>query len=236
MPPKTDALVLLPALLCDSRLYQNMVEALETQVPIIFPEIWHVDNLAGLARSMLESLPASFALAGNSMGGYLALELLRQAPERVTHLALIGTNAHADPEAAREKREQAIRLAEADKFKVFVDGYVVAALFEGNRQRCGQTLRAMARDLGARALVNEQMAIMSRRGSEDILPSISVPTVVVCGREDAFASPKAHSAMAKAIPGAPCHVIENCGHLVPLEAPDSMARMLDNLLARQISS
>ncbi len=231
MPPKTDALVMLPALLCDSRLLQRMTEALETHLPIISPEIWQGDNLADLARSMLDYLPDRFALAGNSMGGYLALELVRQEPERVTHLGLIGTNAHADPEAARAKREQAIRLAKAGKFEVFVDGYVEAALYAGNRETCGLVLRTMARELGAQALIAEQTAIMSRRSSEDMLGSISVPTAIVCGREDAFASPEAHQALADAIPGATCHVVEGCGHLVPLEAPERLASMMDGLLA-----
>ncbi len=230
MPPKTDALVMLPALLCDSRLYQCMTEALETHVPTFSPEIWHSDHLADLASSMLDQLPPRFALAGNSMGGYLALELVRQAPDRVTHLALIGTNAHADPDAALEKRQQAIRLAQAGKFEVFVNGYVEAALYEGNRERCGLELRAMARDLGAQALIAEQTAIMARRSSEDMLGTISVPTAIICGQEDAFASPEAHQALADAIPGATCHVIEGCGHLVPLEAPEKLASIMDGLL------
>ncbi|SDD61775.1 alpha/beta fold hydrolase [Kordiimonas lacus] len=231
MPPKTDALILLPALLCDSRLYQHVVDALALEVPTIVPEVWHANNLAELANSLLETLPARFALAGNSMGGYLALEMVRQAPERVTHLALIGTNAHADPAAAREKREQAIRLARAGKFETFFDGYFEAALYDGNRPNCGPVLRQMARDLGPEALINGQTAIMARRSSEDILEAISVPSMVICGREDAFASPEAHQSLAGAIPGASCHVIEGCGHLVPLEAPQQLAASLDALLA-----
>lgn len=232
MPPKKDAIVLLPALLCDSRLYEAVARAIKTPCRRLVPDLSAMSSMKAMAAQLLKDLPDRFALVGNSMGGYLALEIVRQEPARVSHLLLAGTNAHADKPEAKEKRMQAIRLAEGGKLGTFVEGYVSGGLFSGNRARLAPVMTAMAQALGPQALINQQRAIMTRQGAEEVLLTLDIPSAVVCGSHDAFSSPDSHAAMAMTIRGATFHEIENCGHMVPLEAPAALASIIDDLLAR----
>ncbi|NVJ98071.1 MAG: alpha/beta fold hydrolase [Alphaproteobacteria bacterium] len=232
MAVNTEALVLLPALLCDSRLFRHQIDALNGQLPVIVPDISTFDRFEDMAVSVIASLPPAFALVGNSMGGYLALEIVRRVPKRVTHLALVGTNAYADPPEAHQKRKQAIRLAEAGRFDQFIEGYVQAALYPAHVDRDGPLMATMAKDLGPDVLIRHQKAIMGRRDSTELLSAISVPVSVLCGSQDVLSSPSVHQDMAQAISGAEFREIENCGHLAPLEAPEVVTQALKDLLAR----
>lgn len=232
MRPKNDAFVLLPALLCDSRLYEAQINALSADFPVIVPDISDFDSFADMAQHVLKHAPPKFALGGNSMGGYLAFEILRQAPDRVTHLLLMGTNAMSDPPEAKEKREQAIRLAKRGKLDQFIETYVTAALYPAHVSVFTPVMVAMAKRLGARTLINHQRAIMARVDSGSLLASISVPTAVIYGAQDQLGSAEQHKAMAMAIPGASFNLVEGCGHLVPLEAPEVVSEAMRALVAR----
>lgn len=231
MTPKKHAIVLLPALLCDSRLYEPVAGAIKTPCRCLVPDLSSIASMRQMAEKTLKNLPPRFALVGNSMGGYLALEIVRQAPARVSHLLLAGTNAHADAPEAQEKRMQAIRLAEGGKFDSFVEGYVANCLHPDNVYRLGSVMTSMARSIGAQALINQQRAIMTRRSAEDVLLTLDIPTAIVCGSDDNLSSPDIHAAMAMAIKGGTFHEIEKCGHMVPLEAPAELAAIIDDLLA-----
>jgi pimeloyl-ACP methyl ester carboxylesterase len=209
-----------------------MVRAMKTPCRRLVPDLSSMVSVRETATKLLRDLPPRFALMGNSMGGYLALEMVRQSPGRITHLFLVGTNAQADPPHASEKRLQAIRLAEGGKMDSFVEGYVTGALHPDHVARHGQAMVAMAQALGPKALIHQQRAIMARRSSEDIVLTLNIPTAVVCGSHDAFSSPEQHAALAMAIEGASYHEIGECGHLVPLEAPEALAAVVDEVLAR----
>ncbi len=232
MPPKKHAIVLLPALLCDSRLYESVAKAIKTPCRCLVPDLSGIASMSQMADEILKNLPRRFALVGNSMGGYLALEIVRQAPARVSHLLLAGTNADADAPEAQEKRLQAIRLAESGKLDRFVDGYVESGLHPDNVRQLGPFMTSMARAMGAQALINQQRAIMTRRSAEDVLLTLDIPAAVVCGSDDSFSSPESHAAMAMAIKDGTYHEIANCGHMVPIEAPAALAALIDDLLAR----
>ncbi|WP_417463581.1 alpha/beta fold hydrolase [Kordiimonas sp.] len=228
---KTDAILFLPALLCDSRLYKSMINNFSDHVEVSVADTFSDDNLKAMAERAIHNMPERCALVGNSMGGYLALEIAARAPDRVSHLALIGTNSHADDAAARTKREQAIRLAERGRFSSFVDGYVESALSFSNGAEHAPLIREMARDLGADTLIAQQRAIMDRRSHEDKLGHIKVPSLVMVGREDGLADTAHQQTMAKRLPN--CRYIEvpKCGHLVPLEAPEILNSALTALLS-----
>ena len=231
MALKTDAIMFLPALLCDTRLYDRAVTHFGSMLDVVVPELLCHENLADMATEVLASAPSRFALVGNSMGGYMALEIMAQAPERVSHMALVGTNAHADLRAAREKREQAIRLAERGRFDQFVDGYVEGALASAHRERCGPVMRAMARALGPEILVRQQKAIMARADHIRLLERITVPSLVMMGRHDSLSDIRHQRLMAGTLPKARFYEVPGSGHLVPLEAPELFNAALTALLA-----
>ncbi|WP_262691554.1 alpha/beta fold hydrolase [Kordiimonas aestuarii] len=231
MALKSDAIMFLPALLCDTRLYSNAVSHFRRELEVIVPEIFSHDSFADMAAEILASAPKRFALVGNSMGGYLALEIMAQAPQRVSHLALVGTNAHADTPPAREKREQAIRLAERGKFNQFVDGYVEGALTPAHRARLGPIIREMARDLGPGVLIRQQKTIMARADYRDLLKSVHVPSLVAVGREDGLSEIKHQHHMAGALSNSRFFEMPRCGHLVPLEAPELFNAAMEKLLS-----
>lgn len=229
---KRPTIILVPALLCDSRLYGGVKSGLESDFDVQIADTGQDDSIEAMACRLLEMAPERFALAGNSMGGYVALAAARMAPARVSHLALMGTNAHADNVAAREKREQAIRLAEGSKFGTFVDGYVDGALNPETAHEFGPILRAMARDLGADVLVRQQRAIMDRADMRAELAAMYLPTLVLYGEMDALAPLSVHEDMADALPNADLEIVPGCGHLIPLEQPVAVVAALRTLMAR----
>jgi pimeloyl-ACP methyl ester carboxylesterase len=227
-------LVLLPGLLNDARLFAAQVAALRDLAgETLVPELWHDEDVAALAQRVLAMAPPRFALAGFSMGGYVAFEILRQAPQRVARLALIDTSARADSAEQRTRREALIRQSAVGQFKgvtarllpllVHQDRLADAALVD--------LLQVMAQSIGRDGFVRQQRAILSRPDSRAVLAAIDVPTAVICGRDDAL-TPFAHSQeMAAAIAGAVLTPIERCGHVSPLERPEAVNAALRAWLA-----
>jgi pimeloyl-ACP methyl ester carboxylesterase len=228
-----ESLVLLPGLLCDRRLFAPQVPALASERKILIPELTHDDSVAGMAARVLAAAPARFALAGLSMGGYVALEIMRQASDRVTRLALLDTQARADTPEATARRRGLIELAEKGEFKG-VTPRLLPMLIHLSRladEPLTGVVRAMAEDTGKEAFLRQQRAIMGRPDSRPSLPAIRVPTLVLCGREDALTPLDLHLEMAAAIPDATLVVLPACGHLAPLERPAAVTRQLQGWLA-----
>ena len=230
MSINTGAIIFLPALLCDSRLFSHAISRFSADAEVIVPDITRDENISTMAAEILAAAPERFAAVGNSMGGYVALEIAAQASHRVSHLALVGTNAHADLSQAREKRLQAIRLAEGGRFEQFVGGYVEGALAGHNRAELAPLMRVMARDLGPEALVRQQKAIMARGDHMSRLPSLEMPSLVMVGREDELSDHSHQQDMAKLLRKCRFFDAPHCGHLVPLEAPELFANALAELL------
>jgi pimeloyl-ACP methyl ester carboxylesterase len=162
------------------------------------------------------------------MGGYVAFEILRRAPERVTRLALLDTQARADTEEARSRRRGLMQLAEKGEFKGVSPRLMP---FFIHRERLGDaeltgTVQAMAEGVGRDGFLRQQAAIMARPDSRPDLPKIACPTLVLAGREDAVTPPERQHEMAIAIPDATLVLLPRCGHLSPLERPEAVARQL----------
>lgn len=230
-----DTLVLLPGLLNDARLYDRQRAALDSRARrIVIPELWHQDSVTALAQQVLAGLDGRFALVGFSMGGYVALELLRQAPERIERLALVDTSAQADSEAQRARRQALIAQSAVGAFKG-VTARLLPLLIHPSRLGDGalvETLKAMAQTVGRDGFVRQQRAILGRPDSTGLLPSVGVPTAVICGRDDLLTPIAQSRAMAAAIPGAVLTEIEQCGHVAPLERPEAVTRALLQWLDR----
>ena len=227
-------LILLPGLLCDAQLWQPQVENLSDIADIWIADHTRSNTMAGVARDVLADAPfASFALAGLSMGGYIALEIMRQAPQRVARLALLDTAAGAELPEQTKRRMEFIALAESGEFPRITEILLPLLI---HPSRLGQpaladVVRSMAEIVGKEAFVRQQRAIMSRADNLRLLATIACPTLVLCGRQDALTPLTRHEEIAAGINSARLEVIEDCGHLSTLERPDAVNAALRRWLA-----
>jgi pimeloyl-ACP methyl ester carboxylesterase len=186
------------------------------------------DTMAAIARRILGGAPPRFALAGLSMGGYIALEIVRQAADRVERLALLDTGARADTPEATAKRLTNIALAEAGRFEEIIGPQFPLYVHPSRANDAGlkADYLAMCRDVGPEGYVRQQKAIMARVDSRPLLPAIRCPTLVLVGEQDAATPPALSEEMAAAIPGARLVTIPTCGHLSTMEQPEAVTREL----------
>lgn len=221
-------LLLLPGLLNDARLWWHQTSHLSDLVVPTVADLTDADSMPALAADVLARAPAErFVLAGLSMGGYVALEIMRQAPQRVRALALLDTTARADAPEVSENRRRLMALAEHD-FAAVIDELLprfVHPDHQGDAERT-QLIRSMAEQIGQDAFLRQQRAIIGRADSRPDLPAIECPVLVLCGRDDAIAPVEIHQEMVDAIPDARLVVIEQCGHLAPIDQPGRVTEAL----------
>lgn len=226
-------LILLPGLLNDARLWQYQLEPLRELCQPSVGDLTVADSIAALASDVLDHAPTSrFALVGLSMGGYVALEIMRMAPERVSGLALIDTSARPDTQAARHARLQSMDLAQTD-FPAVLDGLLPKLLHPHHLADPGLValIRSMALQLGPRLFQRQQRAIMSRQDSRPHLHQIGCPTLILCGREDSITPLALHEELQAGIAGAELVTLSPCGHLSPLSQPAQVSAALWRWLA-----
>lgn len=221
-------LVLLPGLLCDEALWAHQAETLADVADITVADMTLDETVAAMAERVLGAAPERFALAGLSMGGYAALALMEAAPERVERLALLDTSARADTPEKREMREHLVNQLTLGAFKG-VTSRLLPLLIHEDRLDDAElvaVIKASAENVGPEAYVRQQRAIMNRADALDGLKNIACPTLVLCGRQDALTPLELHEEMAAAIPGASLVVVEDCGHLPPLERPRTVSAVM----------
>ena len=222
----------LPGLMCDRRLFARQIDMLDVEATVA--DLTRHADFVAMARAVLQEAPTEFALVGLSMGGIVAFEIWRQAPERVTHLALLDTNPHPDTPAKKNMRLDHIRLAaEGGLRELAVESLKPVYLAEANRddEELLETVLDMAIDLGPEVFERQSLALKDRADSAVTLPSISVPTAVICGDEDRLCPPSLHEYMAARIPGARLAIAPQCGHLATMESPEFVNQQLQQLLA-----
>jgi pimeloyl-ACP methyl ester carboxylesterase len=227
-------LVLVPGLLCDAALWDHQARHLRDIADISVGETTRDETMPAMARRVLAAAPRSFALAGLSMGGYVCLEIMRQAPERVRRLALLDTAAIADDADKRAQRQDLITLAETGKFKGVTPRLLPLLIHPERLEDAAltQAVMAMAGRVGKAAFLLQQRAILSRMDSRPSLGAIDVPTLVLCGRQDALTPVARHEEMASAIRGARLSIIEDCGHLSTMERPEAATAVMRDWLLR----
>ncbi len=225
-------IVLLPGLNCSPRLYGPQLPALWRIGPVQVADHTRADTMKGIAASVLAAAPLQFHLVGLSMGGYIAFEILRQAPERVLKLALLDTSARADLPEQIERRRGFIKLAEDGRFDEIND--ILWPLLVHPSRQSNKALRvavdAMAAETGPEAFIRQQTAIAGRPDSRPDLPSIKSDTLVLVGEADQITPPQLAHEIANGIPGARLEVVAECGHISTLERPDVMTRLLVEFL------
>lgn len=221
-------LVLLPGLLNDHRLWAAQVEALAPLTQCQVADLTQDDSLAAMAERVLAAAPPRFALAGLSMGGYVALEILRRAPERVERLALVDTTARPDTPEQSQRRKDAVALARAGGFDKIMPTMLPLLVHPDHLalERVGGVAKDMARAVGAEAFARQQNAIMHRPDARPGLPRVACPALVVVGADDTVTPLERAEEMADLIPNARLEVVEKSGHLSPLEQPDAVSALM----------
>lgn len=220
--------VLLPALMCNAGLFLHQIQALKEEVDFFVPDLTLDTDIGSVAERVLREAPDYFALAGISMGGYIAFEIMRRAPERVKRLALIDTSALPDTEGARRKRMNMIETAREAGMKNIIHSVLpnlVAPKHLDNDMVC-RVLLYMAEKVGIQGYINQQKIIMSRPDSFPLLPGITCPTLVFGGYQDKLTPPDLMKKIADAIPNAVHAVIADSGHMSPLENPAAVTAVM----------
>lgn len=227
--------ILVPPLLCSPLVYGPILDATWIHGSVMIADTCHDDTIAGMAARLLRDAPEEFALLGTSMGGYVALEVVRQAPRRVRALALVSTSARADTPEQVASREQQSRMVEAGDFDRLVDlafPGVVAAQHEKDVTLL-DVWRATARAVGAPAFLRQQRAVIGRADARELLPTIDCPTLVIHGTDDRLIPIKMGEEIARGVQGAELVVIEGAGHFVFLEQPEAITSAVAGFLDSQ---
>lgn len=221
-------LALLPGLLCDEALWAPQVEALAGIVDCRVIDLTVQDSMAAMAEAVLAAMPARFALAGLSMGGYVAFEIMRRAPERVTRLALIDTQARPDRPEQVQRRRDLMDLARRGRFQGVTERLLPLFIHPDRvaDPDLSGAVMAMTRRVGAEAFLRQQRAILDRPDSRPTLVGIGCPTLVLCGRQDALTPVECHTEMAAGIAQSRLVVVEDCGHLPTMERPEAVNEAL----------
>jgi pimeloyl-ACP methyl ester carboxylesterase len=219
-------LILIPGIMCDEAVWERQARSLRDVADITIPDHGSLDSLTAMADAILERAPQRFALAGHSMGGRVAFEIFRRAPERVTAIALMDTacTPRATGAAGAEEAEQRYRLlnkARTEGMRAMGTEWVQRMV---HPERLSDTaLMKAILDMIARKtpeIFEAQItALLNRPDARDVLPQIHCPSLILCGREDAWSVLSRHEEMAAMIPHSRLVVIENCGHMSTMERP-----------------
>jgi pimeloyl-ACP methyl ester carboxylesterase len=219
----TMPILLVPGLVSSPRIYAPVVPALWRFGPVTVANHIRDDNMGAIARRILAEAPPRFALAGHSMGGYIAFEIMRQAPERVAKLALLNTQARPDTPEATARRRGQIARAQGGEFRAVLDELFPGFVHPSRRGDASlrQLVYDMGEDVGAEAFVRQQTAVMTRPDSRPALAWIRCPTLVLSGDEDNTIPNSLSIEMANGIPGVKLRILTDCGHLPQPEQPQA---------------
>ena len=229
-------LVLCSGLLCDAALWAPQVAALADIADIWIPDFTRQDSMADMGATVLREAPwPQFALAGLSMGGYIALEAFMQAPRRTTRLALLDARARPETGEDRVRRAELVALVQRERGFSALTRQLLPLMVHPSRigeAALREVIVGMAERTGVEAYARQQTAIVSRRDFRPQLRHVDVPTLVLCGRDDQITPLDCSEEMAVAVPDADLVVLEDCGHMSTLERPAAVNAALGNWLRR----
>ena len=228
-------LLLVPGSLCTDMLFQAQISAFKSDREVLVGDFSNCDSIETMATKVLSEAPAEFALAGLSMGGIVAFEMFRQAPERIERIALLGTNPRGElPEHVRVRQQQINNVAQggAESLKALVSQQLMPKYVFDSEQRLKlePLVMEMALEVGTDEFINQWRALASRTDSWSTLKDIHCPALILCGVHDAQCNEKLHRDMALEIKHAKLEIIEEAGHLSTLDAPEQVNKALENWL------
>lgn len=221
-------ILLVPGLLCTAEVFAPQAIALWPYGPVTIASTLDGNSIHDIAAAILADAPPRFALAGISMGGYISLEILRQAPERVLKLALLDTSAGPDAPEQTTARRAAVERARSGDFASLLAGIAASFLHPSHRDDAGlrETLVRMGLIIGVEGFARQTEAIIGRADSRPSLPAIAVPTLVLVGDADPLTPVELSREIAAGIASARLVVIDECGHGSTLEQPAAVNRQL----------
>ena len=224
----TMPILLVPGLVSSPRIFAPVVPVLWRFGPVTVANHIRDDNMGAIARRILAEAPPRFALAGHSMGGYIAFEIMRQAPQRVAKLALINTQARPDTEEATERRRGMMVRARSGQYRAVLDELFPGFVHPSRRDDAAlrQLVHDMGEEVGVEGFVRQQTAMIGRVDSRPSLAWIKCPTLVLTGDEDNTIPNSLSREMADGIHGAKLVILPNCGHLPQPEQPEATAAAL----------
>ncbi len=229
----SDPILFVPGLLCTEALYAPQIVAFADR-PIMVANHRDHDSIEAIAASILAAAPERFSLIGLSMGGYIAMEIMREAPDRVSKLALLDTNARPDTPEQTERREFLIELTRKKDFakvpQLLFPGFVHEKN-EGNAE-LRSIVVDMAMETGPEAFIRQQTALINRQDARSRLGEITCPALVLVGDGDRLTPPELAEEIHRHIPGSELAVVEGSGHLSTLEAPNEVTAILRAFLNR----
>jgi pimeloyl-ACP methyl ester carboxylesterase len=228
----TDPVVFVPGLACTADLFAHQIARLSAERTVVIANHRRHSALGDLTGALLRELPDRFVLIGLSMGGYVAFELLRRAPERLSALVLMDTSARPDTPEALERRQRMIAVAEEGRYRDIAGLQLPLLVAEdrlGDPDLVG-AVRGMFEATGAEAYVRQQRVIMTRPDSRPTLATVGCPTLVIGGDRDALTPPEIVREIADGIPGARLAMMPACGHLAALERPEAVTHAITGFL------
>lgn len=222
---ETTPIVLVPGLASSSRIWLPVLPVLWTFGPVTVVNHSRDDSMSAIAKRILKDAPPRFALAGHSMGGYIAFEIMRQAPERVIKLALMNTQARLDTPEVAARRRDFMAKAKDGRLQEVMDASFPLLVHPSrvNDAMLKQLKTDMANDTGAQGYINNQTAMLARADSLPTLTAIRCPTMVLTSDQDLLISNERSKEMMEGIQGSWIVVVPNCGHLSQAEQPEAVS-------------
>jgi pimeloyl-ACP methyl ester carboxylesterase len=230
-----EPLVLIPGLMCTGALFAPQAEAFSPEREVLMADHTRADTMEEIAAQILADAPQRFALAGLSMGVYLALEIIAQAPERVTRVALLDGKARPDTPEQIEARHGLLKMADEGRFLEITTDVLMGRLIAEHRlgdEDLRETVIRMAEDTGEAAFRRQMNAILTRRDYRPVLATVNCPALVLTGALDVITPAECAMEMHAAMPDAKLVILPGCGHLATLEAPFEVNAQLREWLAR----
>lgn len=231
-----EPLVLLPGMMCDARLFGPQIAELSAEMAVMVAPVTQGERIEEIASGLLDQLPKRFALAGLSMGGIVAMELLRRAPDRITRIALMDTNPLAEsPVVAANREPQIVKVRSGRLLEVMRDEMKPNYLAPGpHRADVLELVMDMAEALGPEVFIRQSRALQRRRDQQAVLRKCRTPALVLCGAHDLLCPVKRHTFMAELIPFAELVVLEHSGHLPTLEQPAETTAAIRNWMRQPL--
>jgi pimeloyl-ACP methyl ester carboxylesterase len=225
-------ITLIPGLACDAELWRHQVAALSPGCEVRVSDVHaRFATLPQMAAALLAEQPGELLLCGTSMGGMLALEVMRQAPQRVKGLALLASSARPDTPELIRLRSDAIELFAQGRMREVLQANLVFAFDPAHAAALAPAYLAMIERAGGAQLIAQNRAVMARVDLRPLLPQIACPALVMCGESDLLTPPDHAQEMAALIPGARLELLQQCGHLLTWEQPQRVSALLVDWLA-----
>lgn len=232
-------LVFIAGAVCNHRLFAAQIKYFGDQHHVIIPDLTQDESIEAMAKRVLKIAPERFALIGLSMGGIVAFEIMRTAANRVERLALLDTNSYPDGIEQQKTRAEQIALVKSNGV-----GSLLALLntrlmphylaqHNPEVERLEGIVREMTLEVGPSTFIKHWTALINRTDSNPTLAQINCPTLVLCGADDVMCTPARHREMAEKIAGSQLRIVENCGHLSSLEAPNSVNEALQQWISSE---